>query len=141
MWNFRNKTPTAGQGEKGFSLLEVLVALAIIAIVLISVMRLQGQSISMNETARFYSVAPFLAQAKMAEVRNDFEDFVGGDSGDFGEAYAGYNWQVALEETEMRVDDKSPVTMLSATVTVQQDSSGQSFRLARYIYEDTEGLF
>lgn len=141
MWNFRSKNSAEGKGERGFTLLEVLVALSIIAIVLISVMRLQGQSITMNETARFYSVAPFLAQAKMAEIRNDPENYAGGDSGDFDKTFADYNWQVALEEIEIRIDDKSPVAMLSATVTVKQESSGQTFRLARYIHEDTEGLF
>jgi hypothetical protein len=45
------------------------VAVSIIAIVLVSALRLQGQTITMSETSRFYAVAPFLAQEKMAEVR------------------------------------------------------------------------
>lgn len=139
MCPFKDENKATGKAISGFTLLEVLVALSIISIVLISVIQLQGQSITMNETARFYSVAPFLAQAKMAEVQSEPDQFFGGDSGDFDEDFDGYSWQVETQTVEIQIDDKSPVAMVSATVTVQQASSGQKYRLAQYINADTEG--
>jgi len=51
----------------GFTLLEVMVALAVMSIVLVSVYRMHSQSLTMNTAARFYTLAPMLAQGKMAE--------------------------------------------------------------------------
>jgi|GEM_PF-3532456 len=91
---------------KGFTLLEVLVSLAIIATVLVSIMRLQTQTIAMNETVRFYSVAPFLAQAKMVEIRMDPQSFLGSDKGDFGGDFSEYTWEIQVLEQEVVFDQQ-----------------------------------
>ncbi|MFO7972965.1 MAG: prepilin-type N-terminal cleavage/methylation domain-containing protein [Desulfobacterales bacterium] len=56
------------QPDSGFTLLEIMVALSIIAIVLVSVYKMQAQSISMIYASKFYATAPLLAQLKIAEV-------------------------------------------------------------------------
>jgi len=58
----------------GFSLLEVLVALVLVAIVLISVYRLYSQSILMDRRARFDTVAPQLARLKLAELERAWQE-------------------------------------------------------------------
>lgn len=125
--------------DSGFTLLEVLVALTMIAIVFVSVIKLQGQSITMNETARFYAMAPFLAQAKMAEVRHDPSSFTGVGSGDFGEDYPGYQVEIDIEEHEIKGDQGNiegrSVMMLAAVVTVSHKSAGMKFRLSEYIHD------
>ena len=60
----RNQEPAYG-----FTLLEVMVSVAIMSIVLVSVYRLHSQSLTMNTEARFYTQAPMLAQSKLAEQR------------------------------------------------------------------------
>lgn len=90
-------------GNAGFTLLEVMVAMAIIAIVLVSVMRLQGQTISMNESSRFYTMAALLAQSKMAEIKADPAAGELESSGDFGNEYPGYAWQVTAEDVPVDV--------------------------------------
>ena len=54
--------------QSGFTLLEVMVALAILAIVIGSIMRLQSQTLSLQYVAKFEIHAPFLAQGKLSEV-------------------------------------------------------------------------
>ncbi len=127
--------------DRGFTLLEVLVALAMIAIVMVSVMRLQGQSISMNKTARFYSVAPFLAQSKMAEVKFDPFAFTGGGDGNFEDAFAGYTWTVRIEEKELSLEGKTPVALQAAAVTVSLASAGLKYTLSGYIHDVTGEQF
>ena len=50
----------------GFTLLEVMVAISILAIALVAVFGSQSQSLSLANEAKFNTTAPFLAQSKMA---------------------------------------------------------------------------
>lgn len=130
MWNFKHcclKSPP----DKGFSLLEVLVSLAIISIVLVSVISLQGQTIGMYESVRFYSMAPFLAQSKLSEAAMDPGEF-SGNSGDFGKAYPGYSWQAQVSEKEIQTGDESPVRLTEIRVRVKRSPDGLSYTLTRY---------
>jgi general secretion pathway protein I len=81
----------------GFSLLEVLVALVLVAIVLISVYRLYSQSILMDRMARFDTVAPQLARLKLAELERADPGELQGGEGDFGVDFPGYTWRAAVE--------------------------------------------
>lgn len=69
---------------KGFTLLEVMVAMAILAIVLVSVYRMHSQTLTMSAANRFYTQAPMLAQSKLAQLESASSEISAGDSGDFG---------------------------------------------------------
>jgi general secretion pathway protein I len=81
----------------GFTLLEVMVAVSLMAVVLVAVMNLYMQTVSLTNTAKFYSIAPQLSQkaltnAEMTLIDNRREDF----SGDFGDSFPGYRWTVSV---------------------------------------------
>ena len=82
----------------GFTLLEVMVAMAIIAIALTAVLGLQSQSVSLASEARFNTTAPLLAQRKMAEIEAKEPKEVIDDSGDFGEDFPGYFWELTVRD-------------------------------------------
>ncbi len=84
----------------GFTLIEVMACMAILAIVLTAVYRLQSQTIIMTGAAQFYSLAPLLAQSKMSDLDMKTVDDLGNDSGDFGEDLAGWTWDVIVEDVE-----------------------------------------
>ncbi len=54
-------------GQKGFTLLEIMVAVAIIAIAFTSLLKLHTQSVTMDITSNFYTKAPLLAEKKISE--------------------------------------------------------------------------
>ena len=93
-----NQKPTGG-----FTLLEVMVALAVMSIVLVSVYRMHSQSLEMSASARFYTVAPMLAQAKLAELTAISANTFAGDSGDFGDKFPGYTWKSTEEAVSSEV--------------------------------------
>lgn len=53
--------------QSGFTLLEVMVAVAIIAVAFTGVLKLHSQSLSMNTASNFYSKGPLLAQKVISE--------------------------------------------------------------------------
>lgn len=84
--------------ERGFTLLEVMVALSIIAIALTAVLSLQTSSLSLASEAKFDTTASLLAQSKIAQIETvDPENLTSG-SGDFGENFPGYTWQLDIED-------------------------------------------
>lgn len=86
--------------EKGFTLLEVMVTISIIAIALISLFDLQTQTISMNMESGFYATAPFLAQKKLAELELSPIHEMASGSGDFSDEFPGYTWKVTVEDIQ-----------------------------------------
>jgi general secretion pathway protein I len=56
--------------RSGFSLLEVLIAVAIIGIALVAVIRTQGQGMQLSGEARFSSRAVFLARYVLAQTQS-----------------------------------------------------------------------
>ncbi len=73
-------------------------ALGIMAIVLVSVYRLQSQTITMNVESRFYTQAPLLARAVLTRLEQSKERELMSDQGDFGREFPGYQWKITVAE-------------------------------------------
>ena len=113
--------------EKGFTLLEVMIAMAILAITLVVVFQSQSQSISMAGGARFETTAALLAQSRMAEIEAANPENVASDNGDFGDDFPDYSWQVDVTETEIEQLKKIEVTVVNEKMT-----SNNSYWLVLY---------
>jgi len=87
------------KGRRGFTLLEVMIAMAILAISLVAVFRSQSQSLSMVNESRFLTTASLLAQGKMAETERKKPQELASDSGDFGTDFPDYIWRVEIKDT------------------------------------------
>ncbi len=92
-----------GATSRGFTLVEVLVSLAIIAIVLITCLRAQNQSIRLYHLSRDMTVATILARQKMLEIElavklGEFPE-LGEDEGDFEDTFPGFSWQKSVSTT------------------------------------------
>jgi general secretion pathway protein I len=84
----------------GFTLLEVMVAVAIIAIGLTALIGSHSQSISLAEEANFNTTAALLAQKKMAELELAGFGALSYDAGDFGEEFPGYRLEVKVSRAD-----------------------------------------
>jgi type II secretion system protein I len=98
--------------DAGFTLMEVLIAMAILAIALIGVFQLQSQSISMSTDSRFMTTAALLAQSKMVEVEAAGASLSSrAQDGDFGPDYPQYNWRLEIADTQLPQFKKIEVTV------------------------------
>lgn len=84
---------------RGFTLLEVMIAIAILAIALTALLGSQSQSMVAADRANFAVNSSFLARKKMAELLAEGDE-LSGSSGDFGENYPNYFWRVEFEDAD-----------------------------------------
>jgi len=121
--------------EKGFTLLEVMVALSMVAVALTAVIGSQSQGVSLAAEARFSTTASLLAHSILARYETmDPLDLMDG-SGDFGDNFPGYTWQASLERPFF--DDPPQVAEHLRRVEVivsREDVVGLSYTLWRYLY-------
>jgi general secretion pathway protein I len=100
----RNKT-------RGFTLIEVMFAIAILAIALVSIYQLLSQSISMSTDSRFMTTAALLAQSKMVETETASPLSNKNESGDFGLDYPQYTWHLEIGDTQLPQFKKIEITV------------------------------
>ena len=129
------KTHRRKQSTTGFTLLEVMVAMAVLSIVLVSVYRMHSQTLTMNTAARFYTQAPLLAQKKMAEVTTTSSGIFASDSGDFGEDFPGYSWQVSANDVSAELLGEVADDFKRIDVTVAYLNNKFSYRLTTYRFQ------
>jgi len=120
--------PLRRQG--GFTLVEVLATLVLMAIVLPVAMHAISVATSVADVARHKAEAAVLAQSKLTElqVTRDWQTAV--LSGDFGEDHSGYRWSAelaawetgTLQQLDLHVTWSSGGREQSVTVTTLVDT-------------------
>jgi general secretion pathway protein I len=113
----------------GFTLLEVMIAMAIMAIALVAVYQSQSQSVSMASDSRFLTTASLLAQSRMAEIDADTSKAIAAaTNGDFGEAFPDYRWQMDVGN----VEEIPLLKRITLTVTNSRMTKRNTYRLTLY---------
>jgi general secretion pathway protein I len=116
----------------GFTLLEILVAMAILSMVLLAVYRLQAQSISATRSARFQAVAPLLARQKLADLERLARNGPLSDAGDFGEQHPGFTWQATVERVSSERLGEVGVDLRRIDLAIFFDSGDLAYRVRTY---------
>jgi type II secretion system protein I len=111
----------------GFTLMEVMIAMAILAIALVAVFQLHSQSISMSTESRFMTTAALLAQSKMVEVEAASTLTNHSEDGDFGPDYPQYTWRLEVGDTQLTQFKKIEVTVINKLFV-----SGGTYKLLLY---------
>lgn len=115
---------------KGFTLLEVVIALAILSVSLFVLVDSQSTAVLMTVDAEKMLTGTYLAQEKMSEAllrlesdgfregdiqeAGDFSDFGEtdgmGSAPDFGNTFDGFEWAYAIREVDIQIGDMSSLT-------------------------------
>jgi general secretion pathway protein I len=95
------------RGQAGFTLLEVMIALAILASALTVLVRSVGRNVGVAQEAEALTVVTNLARAKMADleeslIKDGFLETDQSSEGDFGDdGWADITWKAKVEPVEM----------------------------------------
>ena len=107
----------------GFTFLEVMVAVALLAISLTAVLGSQSQSVSLASEARFYTTVSLLAQGKMAEIEAKDLGTLSSESGDFGEDFPGYTWEVTVGDAYLDYPENVSNHLRQVALTLSWEES------------------
>lgn len=88
------------RGVKGFTLLEIVVASALLFLVAVYVMQLFGTGIAHSGKSRFFTIGTFLAQSKMEQTLYQTSLSPGTTQGAFGDPFAAYAWAITVKPTQ-----------------------------------------
>jgi general secretion pathway protein I len=119
--------------SRGFTLLEVMIAVAILAIALVTLLGSQSQSVSFANSAKFETMAALLAQSKMSEITIQAADSLSSDSGDFGEDYPGYTWEATVSDVSYEGLDAISDYLKQIDLAVTWGTLSYNLRLYHYV--------
>jgi general secretion pathway protein I len=115
--------------KRGFTLLEVMISLAILAVALVALSGLNGGAVAMHAYGRKATQATLLLRGKMLDVeedlqKNGFSDFDDEKHGDFSDDNApDYAWSAEILKPDVRLD---PAQLLNLIGAGGQGQSGQA---------------
>lgn len=121
----------------GFSLLETMIALAIIGIALVTLLGLGNRSINISGRLQKITQATLLAQEKMTEIElraqtGSFEPQ--NEEGDFVPPFEIYRWYTEFEDTPL-----ASVRMVTVTVLWGEESRNELVELTSFVFRRNTG--
>ena len=124
----------------GFTLLEVMIAVAILSMALVAAVGSQSQSVSLATEAKFATTASFLAQSKMAELETGESSELYSDSGDFGEDFPGYRWNADVTDADLdSLGNASQYIKKIVLVVGRSDTDRYQYQLEYYRFVSEKG--
>jgi general secretion pathway protein I len=121
--------------QKGFTLLEIMIAVAIIAIALTALLGSQSQSVYFANSAKFETMATLLAQSKMSELVLEDSFSLSSNNGDFGDDFSGYAWEAKVSDIVIEGIDVSDY-LKQIDLVVTWGVHRYDLRLYHYVAEE-----
>jgi general secretion pathway protein I len=116
--------------QNGFTLLEVMIALAIISIALISLLSLATSSINVNARLQKITQATLLAQEKMTDVEAKIRKSntePPDEEGEFNEPFVEFRWRTVFEETPF-----PPLRMVTVIVAWGEEAQNEAVQISSF---------
>lgn len=137
----QKKNSRKQSSQTGFTLLEVMVAVAIIAMSFVSLLGSQSQSISIAGISRFEIIAAMLAQEKLTELQLAGFSELDNSTGQFEDDFTDYSWQAEvreLNEDETGIADSDGMLKLVTLEVRRGEDENQIFTVRSVIMTDIE---
>ncbi len=124
--------------RRGFTLIEVMVAVVVLAIGVSTIMYLIGRSTASISTARGATIQAYLARDIMVEIEEKYWHKKDADvkkDGDFGDEFPEYRYEVEVIDN---IDEKAPgLVQVNVTVIWKRPGNERRFTLSTYLLDFT----
>lgn len=116
--------------DHGFTLLEIIICLGLLALVLVAVFHLQAQNLDLQSEAQFMTTATCLLQERLSRIQAQEKIDEGTNSGDFGQDYPDYTYTQEVSE----VPDTEILYRVKVSVILERDKARRDLWLETYLY-------
>lgn len=121
---------TRRSSSEGFSLLEVIICLGLIATALMAIFSLQARNLDHQSEARFITTAKLLCQDRLARIRSEDRVPSGRSSGDFGEDFPQYRY----EEESSPVSGVAHFYRVTIRIFIDGDEGAGDYQIQTYLF-------
>ncbi|VFQ46354.1 prepilin-type N-terminal cleavage/methylation domain-containing protein [Desulfoluna butyratoxydans] len=125
------------QDPRGFTLLEVMVSVSILAIGFFAIYSLFMQAVAASGEARFRQQAAFLATLKENTLVGDVSE-ISTDGGDFGEDYPGWRWRLTPSKVENKEFEEEAKLLKKVRLEVFREGSDRVYGTTHYLFVTEE---
>jgi prepilin-type N-terminal cleavage/methylation domain-containing protein len=127
---------------RGFTLLEVMVALVVMAVTLVTLLQLHSGTIRLAGAGRFTGMIPVLAQGLLADQLAGPSGVLD-QSGNFGPEYGGLEWTCTIENAALEdpalLSDQQMDRLKKIQLTISAPGTGRTSSLTFWRYRvDTD---
>lgn len=129
---FSDRTRRA-KNFRGFTLLEVMIAVSILSIGFFAVYSLFLQSVAASEEARFKQQAAFLSSLKESAWAKAPSE-ISRDEGDFGDDYPGWRWRLTPSKVENKEFEAVVKRLTRVRLEVFQEGGPRHYSVTHYLF-------
>jgi len=122
----------------GFTLIEVMVAMAIIAMIMVSLFRMQSSTIDLAGADEFQTTAMFLAKSQLAIIERSLGDGFEQDRGTFGPEFRGYEWECEVRDVGFTLasmlSDNDSGQLKKIDLTIEKHTGDRFYHVETFRY-------
>lgn len=131
--------------NRAFTLLEVMISISIIAIIFISLFRIQSSVISMTSADKFNSLAPALAKQLLIKIEHDIADWSEAE-GNFHNSFPEIEWTCEILDSSFGESDEAldfigeenQSKFKEIKIEIKNSSSKNSYKIRTWRFADAD---
>ena len=117
-------------GTSGFTLLEIVISLGLIATALLAIFRLQAQNLDLQSEAQFITTANLLAGERLARIQARGTLTEGTETGDFGDDYPNYRYREEINAES----DLDNLYKIHLSILLEEEIAAKDLSMEAYLF-------
>ena len=118
--------------DEGFTLLEIVISLGLIAVALLVVFHLQAQNLDLQSEAQFMTISKGLLQDRMSQIASRETISEGTSTGEVGEDFPDFSYREEISE----VPDLDHLFKVKVWIILERENARKDLWLETHLYRE-----